>query len=98
MGQENFTKQITKVPKGVFLRFYLFLETGRETDVWLPCVHPHLDIRPTTQACALTGNPTGEPFGLQAAARSTEPQKPWPAAKGCCIHDTSVGSYQERRF
>ena len=48
----------------------LFLERGeggRETAMckryinWLPLVCPPLRIWPMTQACALTGNPTGDP-------------------------------------
>ena len=49
---------------------YLFLERreGREKErerninVWLPLIYPLLDIWPTTQACALTGNRTGNPL------------------------------------
>ena len=51
-----------------FLRFYLFLERGerrekereRNISVWLPLKHPLLGTWPTTQACALTGNGTGD--------------------------------------
>ena len=32
---------------------------ARETD-WLLLVCPQMGTRPTTQACALTGNPTGD--------------------------------------
>ena len=46
---------------------YLFLEGGEEKEkeqerninVWLPLEWPLLGTWPTTQACALTGNPTG---------------------------------------
>ena len=46
---------------------YLFLDSGegrekerkRNTNVWLPLVHPLLGTWPATQACALTGNRTG---------------------------------------
>ena len=47
---------------------YLFLEKGREKkrerniNVWLPLVHPLLETWCTTQACALTGNRTGDPL------------------------------------
>ena len=49
---------------------YLFLEReeGREkererhTNVWLPLVRPSPGTWPATQACALTGNRTGEPL------------------------------------
>ena len=46
---------------------YLYLERGREEErerninVWFPLVHPLLGTWPATQACALTGNPTGDP-------------------------------------
>ena len=51
-------------------RFYLFIfrERGREGDrqgninVWLPLVHLLLGTWPTTQACALIGNGTGDPL------------------------------------
>ena len=54
----------------LFLRFYLFLERGegrekereRNINVWLPLACPLLGIRPTTQACALTGNQTCNPL------------------------------------
>ena len=60
---------------GVFLYFfkdfiYLFLERGegweterkRNINVWLPLMCPLLGTWPTTQACALTGNRTGDPL------------------------------------
>ena len=51
-----------------FLRFYLlFLERGegrekgeRDLNVWLPFAHPQLGTWPAAQACALTGNLTGD--------------------------------------
>ena len=49
------------------LLIYLFLERGREREserninVWLPLTHPILGTWPETQACALTGNQTGDP-------------------------------------
>ena len=51
-----------------FLRFYLFFNKGegrekereRTINVWLPLVHLQLGTWPTTQACALTGNQTGD--------------------------------------
>ena len=51
-------------------RFYLFIfrEKGMEGEregninVWLPLEHPLLRTWPTTQACALTGNQTGDPL------------------------------------
>ena len=47
---------------------YLFLEKGegrgkerkRNINVWLPLACPQLGTWPTTQACALTGNRTGD--------------------------------------
>ena len=49
---------------------YLVLERGegregkreRNINVWLPLAHPLLGTWPTTQACALTGNRTGDPL------------------------------------
>ena len=51
-----------------FWRFYSFLERGEEREkerewninVWLPLTHPLLGTWPATQACALTGNQTGD--------------------------------------
>ena len=51
-------------------RFYLFIfrqrgregETERNNSVWLLPMHPLLGTWPATQACALTGNPTGDPL------------------------------------
>ena len=60
-----------------FLRFiyYLFLERreGREKErerninVWLPLTHSLLRTWPATQACALTGNPSGDPLVRRVA-------------------------------
>ena len=47
---------------------YLFLERGKEGEkerninVWLPLMRSLLGTWPTTQACALTGNQTGDPL------------------------------------
>ena len=49
---------------------YLVLDRGegrerkkeRNINVWLPLTWPPRGIRPTTQACALPGNPTGNPL------------------------------------
>ena len=54
----------------IFKRFYLFIfrergrkgERERNINVWLPLMHPLLGTWPATQACALTGNPTGDPL------------------------------------
>ena len=49
-------------------RFYVFIfrerekERERNISVWLPLVHPILGTWPATQACALTGNRTGNPL------------------------------------
>ena len=52
-----------------FERFYYFFlerregrERERNINVWLPLVHPLLGTWPATQACALTGNQTGDPL------------------------------------
>ena len=55
-----------------FLIFYflIYLERGegkekereRNINVWLPLTCPLLGTWPTTQACALTGNRTGDPL------------------------------------
>ena len=37
-------------------------ERERNITVWLPLMHPLLGTWPATQACALTGNPTGDPL------------------------------------
>ena len=50
--------------------FYLFLERGegrekereRNTNVWVPFMRPLLGTWPATQACALTGNRSGDPL------------------------------------
>ena len=52
------------------LFIYLFLEgedrkekeRERSFNVWLPLAHPLLGTWSTTQACALTGNQTGDPL------------------------------------
>ena len=47
---------------------FIFRERGREGEgernikVWLPLRCPLLETWPTTQACALTGNQTGDPL------------------------------------
>ena len=56
-----------------FLRFYLFVFSGgkkeseRNINVWLLLENPLLGTWPTTQACALTGNRTGDPLVLRLA-------------------------------
>ena len=56
-------------------RFYLFLERGegrekerkKNINVWLPLTCPLLGTWPVTQACALTGNQTGDPLAFWLA-------------------------------
>ena len=63
---------------------YLFLdrregkekERERNINVWLPLEHPLLGTWPTTEACALTGNQTGDPFVCRCCTQSTEPHQP----------------------
>ena len=57
---------------GIYFKdvIYLFLERGKGKEkererniyVWLPLAHPQLGTWPATQACALTGNRTGDPL------------------------------------
>ena len=55
---------------------YLFLERGegkereRNINMYLPLERPPLGTWPTTQACALTGNPTGDPLIHRPALNS----------------------------
>ena len=59
----------------IFKRFYLFIFRGemkekereRNINVWLPLVCPLLVTWPTTQACAQTGNRTGNLLVLRLA-------------------------------
>ena len=61
----------------------LFLERGegrekeweRNISVWLPLVYPSPGTWPATQACALTGNRTGDPL-IHRPALSPEPHQP----------------------
>ena len=54
---------------------YLFLERGegrekereKNVNVWLPLTSPQLGTWPTTEACALTGNWTGNPLVCKPA-------------------------------
>ena len=51
-----------------FFIYFLLLERRREKEsqknisVWLPLTCPQLETWPATQACALTGNQTGNPL------------------------------------
>ena len=66
-----------------FIFIYLFLERGkgkekerkRNINVWLPHTLPLLGTWPATEACALTGNRTGDPLVCRPA-QSTEPHQP----------------------
>ena len=72
----SFCSRLARTPlsrreKNFFLRFYLFSfrmgkrkekERERNTHVWLPLACPQPGTWPTTQACALTGNRTGDPL------------------------------------
>ena len=58
----------------IYIYIYIYLreqgrvgERGRETSVWLPLECPLLGTRPTTQACALTGNRTSDTLLLRLA-------------------------------
>ena len=61
---------------------YLFLDRGqgrekereRNINVWLPPTCPPLGTWSTTQACALTGNQTGDPLVCKYT-QSTEPHQ-----------------------
>ena len=63
-------RQVSVTAEGLvfFLRFYLFMfrergrEGEREGNVWLALLRPPLGNWSTTQACALTGNSTGNPL------------------------------------
>ena len=50
-----------------------FLERGREGEreeekhQCVPLIHPQLETWPTTQVCALTGDPTNNPLGHRPA-------------------------------
>ena len=81
-------------------RFYLFLERGRERErernlsVWLPLVCPLLGTWPTTQACALTGNRTGEPLVLEPALNPLSH-----TSQGKCIFkSTYFGFFKKNLF
>ena len=60
----------THILFSLFYFIYLFLERGkgrekeweRNINVWLPLTRPLLGTLPETQACALTGNGTGDPL------------------------------------
>ena len=74
--QIKFSHYVLKIPfflkniLFIYLLIYLFIRDGegrekereRNINVWLPLMCPLLGTWPTTQACALTGNPTGDPL------------------------------------
>ena len=73
MGPGGFFEKIleTGICSTFLKRFYLFIlrdREGKEKDrerninVWLPLMCPLLGTWPTTQACAMTGNQTGDPL------------------------------------
>ena len=61
-----------------FVRFYLSIARERRREgekkgniyVWLPLTCPPLGTWPTTQACALTGNPTSNPLVRRLALKT----------------------------
>ena len=53
------------------------MEKEREGNIDVREKHQSV-VSPTTQACALTGNWTGDPSGSQAGVQSTEPHQPGP--------------------
>ena len=61
---------------------YLFLERREEKkrerniNVWSPLPHPLLGTWTATQACALSGNQTSNPFASQSASQSAELRQP----------------------
>ena len=72
---------------------YLFLdrvegkERERNINVWLPLMHPLLGLWPATQACALTGNQTGNPliYRLPVNPLSHTSQGYFPISKYCTL-------------
>ena len=80
-------------------RFYLFIFRQRRREeeieekninVWLPLMWPPLGTGPTTQACAPTGNRTGDAL-FASHAPSTEPHQPglflpFETAKNVILH------------
>ena len=77
------TKGISHAAVPLTSHYSQFLERGegREKDrekninVWLPLSHRLLGTWPATQACVLTGNPTGDPW-FAACTQFTEPHQP----------------------
>ena len=72
-----YLQSLDLAPKSYFISYlllkgfiYLFLQKGegreeereRNINVWLPLMCPLLGTWPATQACALTGNRTGDPL------------------------------------
>ena len=50
----------------LFIYLFIYLERMTNINVWLPFTCPLLGTWPTTRAHALTGNRTGDTFGLQS--------------------------------
>ena len=65
----SFQRLVMHSSKSLFFKILFILERGegkekereRNIDMWLPLAHPQLGTWPTAQACALTGNQTGNP-------------------------------------
>ena len=90
----------------LFLKYciYLFLERGegrekegeRNINVWLPLMCPVLRTWPATQACALTGNRTGNPLVHRLALNPLSH-----TSQGCIVffqvshHPDGVGEERE---
>ena len=61
----------------IFLKIFIYLQRGeareKETSMckrytdWLPLTHPQTGTWPTAQACALTGNQTGDALAQRPA-------------------------------
>ena len=76
-GLCEYTRDWVSVRKKlVFKKYFIYLfifrqrgKGGREGNisVWLPLMRPLLGTWPTTQACALTGNRTGDPLVCRPA-------------------------------
>ena len=65
---------------GFNILFSFFQREGKgrrkgNINLWLPLARPLLGTWPTTQACALTGNPTGDPLFCRGT-QSTETHQP----------------------
>ena len=69
---ELFSEMAISMFSWIFKKYFIYLflqrrggkgkERERKINVWLPFAHPLLGTWPATQACALTGNRTGNPL------------------------------------